>query len=64
MGILPVTRSQEETLKGEEYLNLYPYVDIETERNTADKQFWINKTADTYACLDGWAKGTEKIRSN
>ena len=28
VGVIPVTKNQEETFKGEEYLNLYPYVEI------------------------------------
>lgn len=64
VGILPVTRNQEEVFKGEEYLNLYPHVDIATMSNTTERQLWINRSADTYARLDKWAKGTEKIRKH
>ena len=62
VGVLPVTQNQEETFKGEEYLNLYPYVDVATAANSSDRRLWINAAADTYALLDRWVAGTEKIR--
>lgn len=62
VGVLPVTQNQEETFKGEEYLNLYPYVDIANVDGTSDRDLWINEAADTYANLAGWVKGKEKIR--
>jgi hypothetical protein len=62
VGILPVTRDQEETFKGEEYLSLYPYVDEALVSKTKERQLWINKSANEYARLDGWVKGTETIQ--
>ncbi|TGN95625.1 TIR domain-containing protein [Burkholderia sp. USMB20] len=62
VGIIPITRNQEEAFKGEEYLNLYPHVDIETSRETKKRELWITEAADTYASLARWAKGTAKIR--
>jgi hypothetical protein len=61
VGIIPVTRNQEETFKGEEYLNLYPHVDLETAEHGTEKLLWINSSEKVYANLDRWAKGTEKI---
>jgi TIR domain len=62
VGILPVTVNQEEVFKGEEYLNLYPYVDIATMKDSEDRHLWINEAANTYARLDKWATGNEKIQ--
>ncbi len=62
VGVIPVTRNQEEDFKGEEYLNLYPYVDITDSDKIATTSLWINKSAGTYARLDRWAKGVERIR--
>jgi hypothetical protein len=61
VGIVPVTRNQEGTFKHEEYLNLYPYVDVAKAADTSEQKLWINESTDTYALLDKWAKGTEKI---
>lgn len=60
VGIVPVTRSQEEAFKGEEYLSLYPYVDVAAGNDNAT-HLWINRSADAHARLDRWAKGAEKI---
>lgn len=62
VGVVPVTTSQEEKFKGEEYLNLYPYVDIEKAASSSDAYLWINKTLGNYARLDLWAKGAEIIK--
>ncbi|MBF0528215.1 MAG: toll/interleukin-1 receptor domain-containing protein [Deltaproteobacteria bacterium] len=64
VGVLPVTRNQEETFKNEEYLNLYPYVDFVPMNGKMQPQFWINKTVELYAQLDSWVKGKEQIRKH
>jgi hypothetical protein len=63
VGIVPVTRNQEEYFMGEEYLNLYPHVDRMTTKQGIQK-LWINRTSDEYAPLYEWAKGTEQIRKH
>ena len=60
VGIMPITRAQEETFKGEEYLSLYPYVDRARIKDGEDR-LWINRTASDYARLYEWIKGTEEI---
>ena len=62
VGIVPVTHNQEGAFKGEEYLNLYPYVDEELVSKTNERQLWINKSTDIYARLDSWAKGVATMR--
>ncbi|WP_186185279.1 TIR domain-containing protein [Burkholderia gladioli] len=62
VGILPVTQKQEATFKGEEYLNLYPYVDVASAEGETRKSLWINKSATVYARLDLWATGKAQIR--
>lgn len=62
VGVIPVTLNQEETFKGEEYLNLYPYVDEALVEGSSETRLWINKSKMVYASFDKWAKGTEKIR--
>jgi hypothetical protein len=60
VGIVPVTRSQEEDFKGEEYLNLYPYVD-QVKDNQGVERLWINRAHHEYAPLYGWIKGIAQI---
>lgn len=61
VGIVPVTTDQEETFRDEEYLNLYPYVDIAKGTSRTERFLWINETMDRYARLDKWAKGVAQI---
>lgn len=61
VGIIPVTRNQEETFKGEEYLNIYPYVNVAPGNLTKTLYLWIRKSDRTYARLDKWIKGTASI---
>ena len=61
VGVVPVTQNQEEKFKGEEYLNLYPYVDVAPEKVTKRDQLWINRAHNIYAGLAPWAKGEEEI---
>jgi len=58
VGIVPVTQRQEGTFEGEEYLNLYPYVD------RVVNNFWINGAFGEYAPLREWSKGTDQIRKH
>lgn len=60
IGIVPVTVDQEEAFKGEEYLNLYPYVDRVSDKQ-GQQRLWINRTAREYAPLAGWIKGSHAI---
>jgi len=60
VGVLPVTRAQEEAFKGEEYLNLYPHVDRVTTKGGEEK-LWINRSTNEYARLYEWIKGVEEI---
>lgn len=63
VGIFPVTQQQEERFKGEEYLSLYPYIDVAPTTGESKNRFWINQSVSEYARLDLWIKGKESIRS-
>jgi len=57
VGVLPVTLQQEELFKGEEYLNLYPYVDV-TEHN-GSKYYWIHKSRHEWLGFGKWIGGQD-----
>jgi hypothetical protein len=59
VGVIPVTRNQEEDFKGEEYLNLYPNVDITDLADPSRSTLWINKSANHYAFLVEWVHGRD-----
>ena len=64
VGVIPVTRNQEENFKGEEYLNLYPYVDVEKGLKSNIDYLWISESSNRYARLDLWARGSASIREH
>lgn len=64
VGVVPVTRDRDEGFKGEEYLSLYPHVDVATAGKGDVVHLWINEAADTYARLDLWATGKQAIRKH
>ncbi len=61
VGVLPVANAGKTTYGGEEYLALYPYVDIVPEQKTKKPLLWINQAPDTYASLVEWVRGTARI---
>lgn len=63
VGVFPVTKSEQETYQGQEYLALYPYVDS-SDGEDGDNYLWIVESADCYAQLDGWIAGDEEIEEH
>lgn len=60
VGVIPITHREEETFKGAEYLNLYPYVDV-TVTGTNQRQFLIRRSTEVFARLGAWARGIENL---
>lgn len=57
VAILPIVQgSGESTFRGEEYLGLYPYVDVT--RGT----LWIHRSAGSYLDVATWRRGSDKLR--
>ena len=61
VGVIPVTQNQEEDFKGEEYLNLYPYVEVAKAVRSNIDHLWIKESPNSYARLDMWAQGSAEI---
>lgn len=62
VGILPVTINSYDQFKREEYLGLYPYVDMAPIKGSEKQGLWISEASDVYAPLASWAKGEATIR--
>jgi hypothetical protein len=63
VGIIPITHHQEETFRGAEYANLYPYVDV-TLSGTNERKFWIRRSSDVFAPLAAWARLIETLQEH
>lgn len=56
VGIIPVSQYHVDGFKGEEYLGLYPYVDMATTKEQNQEIMWINRDTQTYVRLDKWVR--------
>jgi hypothetical protein len=62
VAIVPITerRTTSETDRGQEYLNLYPYITLGKDRSGVNR-LWVNKTASKYVTFDGWVTGSASL---
>ena len=56
VAVLPVVKSATEGFKGEEYLGLYPYVDV------TGSTVYIHRNAYDYKSFSAWQVSSEKLR--
>lgn len=54
IAILPITDSDNEDFKGQEYLALYPYITEEGIQEKNTKTLWINETNTKYVSFKNW----------
>lgn len=62
VSIMPVVESPYSTFTGNEYLELYPYVDIEKQSNSSQSILWVNESNDTYVRFDLWLEGKKPYK--
>jgi len=56
--VLPVVQYETTNYEGQEYLGIYPYVDIAND--TAGKQrLWVRRSSTCYVNFDSWLNGVE-----
>jgi len=56
VAVLPVVQQATSSFKGQEYLDIYPYVDI-AKGEAGRKRLWVNRNASCYISFDSWLKG-------
>jgi hypothetical protein len=61
VGILPVTQKVRSDYEGNEYLGLYPYVDLAAVEGGPER-LWINRSTNEYGQLREWLTNTAAIR--
>ena len=54
---LPLVEVSGESFKGQEYLDIYPYVEYEKIKGKNEYQFWIFENSKTYTTLKDWLNG-------
>lgn len=62
VSVLPVVKEVQISYKGEEYLGLYPYVDITQLIGSGSPSLFIHRSAATYARFENWITQADKLR--
>jgi hypothetical protein len=62
VGILPLAKSRQDKFDGNEYLGLYPYVDVATIEGTENEILWINRGLKEYGGLREWVANPNELR--
>lgn len=57
VGVLPVKRSRSESFEGQEYLGLYPYIDISSPLG----KWWINSPSGGFVDFSTWISDPRKL---
>lgn len=60
-AILPIAQYSTDNYQGQEYLGIYPYVDVAND-NTQNKRLWVRKSPTIYVNFDSWLTGSEPIK--
>jgi hypothetical protein len=58
VAILPVATSRTYDFKGQEYLGIYPFVQLDN-NNAGITKLWIHKSEDSYVEFSAWLNGKE-----
>jgi hypothetical protein len=66
VAILPISKTGATSYKGAEYLGVYPYADIEKEKNTGRMLLWITDQTNKniYTQFNDWLNGGHLISHN
>lgn len=61
IAIVPVTEQEttSESYVGQEYLGLYPYVSLRTERVSQRELLWVQESGKIYVAINDWLKGAK-----
>lgn len=62
VAICPVVEGVSHSFNGQEYLGLYPYVDISPPQNGNKPVMWINDADGKYISFSAWLKGKEPVK--
>ena len=56
VAILPII-DEGKTFQGQEYLSLYPYIDLAGVKDSVSKSMWINENSSEYVSFTKWLSG-------
>jgi hypothetical protein len=56
VAVLPIVE-EGKSFQGQEYLSLYPYVDLAGVKDSVSKSLWVNESTSEYVSFAGWLSG-------
>lgn len=59
---LPLKEKDNNPYEGQEYLEIYYYVDYATHKSSNENDFWVNNDNGDYVTLKQWLNGTEPYK--
>lgn len=62
VAVVPISRNSSSSFEGNEYLGLYPYVDVNTMVSNRSEFIWINESSDTYVEFRQWLDGVKPYK--
>jgi hypothetical protein len=62
VAILPITRDAQDEYVGQEYLGIYPYVDLALLKKTQREILWVNRSAGEYGQFREWLLDLDTIK--
>lgn len=62
VAVVPISKSATYSFTGNEYLGLYPYVDINTMQQRSNEFIWVNESTDTYVEFRQWLDGVKPYK--
>jgi hypothetical protein len=62
VAVLPVVEGGRNSFKGNEFVELYPYVDEAQMDGANTPKLWVNESMDTYVRFDAWLSGKKPYK--
>lgn len=62
VAVAPISKEGNTSYSGNEYLGLYPYIDIALQENGGGQRVWVNEYSDTYVLFTEWLQGKKPYK--
>lgn len=59
VAVLPISKSSKNSFQGEEYLGIYPYIQLDSVKGSENMALWVHETSSKYIIYSGWLNGAK-----
>ncbi len=60
VAVLPVVQTSTISYNGQEYLGIYPYIDV-ADNTEGKRRLWVRRSSTCYVNFDSWLTGSEPV---